>query len=584
MMYRYIIYILFLLSGATGLVYEVLWHRKLTLIFGSTVYAASTILSVFFSGLALGAYLIGRSVDRGRYAISMYAVLEGLIGTFGICSPLLLSYIDDIYLRLVPHLGSGIAGITAARFVLAYLVLLLPTTLMGATLPVLVKLVSESDCSVSFNAGRLYGVNTIGAAIGAFLAAIVLVPLFGVNESIYLTGTLNVLIGTVAFFLFRKQYRIPFRSYQAASPARTPAQNYLLAFFCVAGFISMVYQVAWLRVLFQISGSSVYAFGLILSVFIVGLGLGSEVTTRFLMRIPSVIMALIFVEAAASLYTLFLVNYYDRLPLLYTYLRTSFGFWEFGGSFAINIAIISVMILFPTLLFGAAFPLLAAGYARAASTSGGDVGAVYAVNTIGGVIGSFVGGFFLLPHLGSQATVLSMAVTGLVLSMGLAFLVPKKIHKIAIVSLCVCAIALAGTLHRPWDPRLIDSAPYITHYSSVREQTNAKRNDRLMYYKEGVNVNVSVFGDYQARVININGKPMATVVLTDKSNQYLLGHLPMLLHPDPKNSLVIGLGAGMTFSALVRHGEPADVVEISPEVVDGALLFRKHNRSVLDQP
>ncbi|GJM43996.1 MAG: spermidine synthase [Gemmatimonadota bacterium] len=581
---RYLIYALFLLSGSTGLVYEVLWHRELTLVFGSTIYAATTILTVFFTGLALGAFLIGRAMDRGIHPLATYGILEVAIGLFGICSPLLFNGIDRVYLLLLPHVDTGLIGLTAVRFVLAYLALLLPTTLMGATLPVLVKLVSEADSAVSSNAGRLYGLNTSGAALGAFLAAIVLIPLVGgVHESLYLTGAVNLLIGGTALLLLRRHGFVP-----AASPKRehqhTSIQKWVLAFFCVAGFLSMAYQVAWIRVLFQVTGSTIYAFGLILSIFIVGVGLGSELATRFLGRIRSAIAALIAVEVAASLYTLFLANYYDHLPVLFTRLATEYGLTEFGGYFVIKMIIISIVMFFPTLMFGAAFPFVAAVYARSTSSSGGDVGSVYALNTVGGVLGSFLGGFVLLPRFGAQNTIIAMSVGGLVLSVALTFLLAGRTLRVAVASVCLGSVALFALVHEAWDVRLMDSAPYITHYESAEAQLDYQDNAGLMYYQEGVNVNVSVYGHREAKQININGKPMATVMLTDVANQYLLGHIPMLLHPAPKQSVVIGLGAGMTFSALVRHGQPADCVEISPEVVPGTRLFARQNHSVLDQP
>jgi len=579
---RAIVYLLFFLSGSSGLIYEIIWSRKLTLIFGSTVYAVSTVLTVFFTGLALGAVLIGRAMDRGRDPVRTYIVLEILLGLFGICSPLIFMGIDQIYYHIQPMVASGLGGLTAVRFVLSFLGLLIPTTLMGATLPVLVKLVVKSDEGVASDAGRLYAVNTLGAALGTVLAAIVLVPLLGVNASLYAAGALNLTIGAVAFLLFRG------RQLSASSPppikplsaSHSTTQRKVLLLFAVVGFVSMVYQVAWIRLLVQVTGTTVYTFGLMLFVFIVGIGLGSQICTWLLPRIKAVILAFALVEFIASAYSLLLVSYFDQLPLVFVYLSASLT--GFTGLLLIKILINVLVLLVPTLMFGAAFPLVAAVFAKKAEGSAGDIGLVYSSNTIGGVVGSFVGGFILLPALGAQITIVTMSALGLVIAASIASMQVKGARQIIVVTACGGVFLLGQAMYRPWDKILINSGPYWRTYSSVESIANLKNN--FLYYKEGVNVNVAVVGDIKPEIIFINGKPMASTMFTDVANQYLLGHIPMLLHPNPKSAMVIGLGAGMTFGSLVLHGEPADVIEISPEVVDGARLFSEFNRSALDQP
>ena len=188
-LYTWVLYLLFFLSGATGLIYEIMWNRKLTLIFGSTVYSVTTILTVFFAGLALGAYLIGRRVDYIKSPLYLYIGLEFAIGLFGFASPLLFGAIDWSHSLLYPFLGDTPVRLTALRFALSFIALLIPTTLLGATLPVLVKLVAKNDAGVAESAGRLYAVNSLGAALGTLLAATSLIPLLGVNGSLYLAGS-----------------------------------------------------------------------------------------------------------------------------------------------------------------------------------------------------------------------------------------------------------------------------------------------------------------------------------------------------------------------------------------------------------
>ena len=578
---RFLLYLLFFLSGSTGLGYEIIWNRKLTLIFGGTVYAVSTVLTVFFTGLALGALLIGREMDKGRSPIKAYILLEVLIGIFGICSPLLFVGIDAVYYHIQPLVGSSLAGLTAIRFVLSFLALIVPTTLMGATLPVLVKLVATADQEVAEKAGRLYAINTVGAALGTILGAIVLIPLMGVNGSLYALGLVNLGIAAAAYVVFRGSPAQAKPPVQVEEP-HTPLERYILFLFGIVGFVSMVYQVAWIRLLIQVTGSTIYTFGLMLSVFIVGVGLGSEISTRLLHRIKNSLLAFVLIEMAASAYSLVLVSEFDRLPMLFTSLALEQDA-GFTGILLLKVLINAIVLLFPTLMFGAAFPVVASIFASRASRSGGDIGSVYSVNTIGGVLGSFIGGFFILPALGTQTTIVATSIVGLLVVVAAAVRLEAAAQQAASLVACA-AVGIAGfVFYQPWNVGYINAGPYLLQFPST-DTLRTFADKRILFYEEGVNVNVAVTGDRKAELIYINGKPMASTVLTDKANQYLLGHIPMLLHPDPKRSMVIGLGAGMTFGALVRHGGDSDVIEISPEIIDGARMFGEHNRYVLDQP
>jgi spermidine synthase len=288
------------------------------------------------------------------------------------------------------------------------------------------------------------------------------------------------------------------------------------------------------------------------------------------------------VEIAASAYCLWGVSYFDRLPVLFTYM--AIGREEFASFLAVKLVINLIVLLLPTLMFGAAFPLVAAIYAERAASSGGDIGLVYSANTVGGIFGSFVGGFLLLPAFGAQATITAAGVAGLAVAASIALTLERRRQRTGVLISSGLALAIGVVLYHPWDARLINSAPYIPKYANVETLLESKSWGRLLYFKEGINVNVSVIGNPDPNSIYINGKPMASTMITDVANQYLLGHLPMLLHPNPRRSLVIGLGAGMTFGALASHGTPTDCVEISPEVVEGARLFGDYNRSVLDRP
>src|SRR5437016_545390 len=276
--------LLFFLSGATGLVYELLWVRLLYQAFGSTIQSVTTVVAAYMGGLGLGAWLLGRRADRHPRPAALYGGLEIAIGAFGLVSPLVLALVHQGYVAASRAWHRSGGASVALRFGLAAVVLLVPTTLMGGTLPVLTRAFTGADrAELKRSLGRLYGLNTLGAVVGTALAGFFLIEWVGIRASLWGTALVNLLIGVSALRLPDPRAAAP-----PPDPGRQPETNHIapqlrriaLVLLALTAFASLLDEIAWTRVLVMIVGGSTYAFTLVLLVFLLGIGAGSAVVAR----------------------------------------------------------------------------------------------------------------------------------------------------------------------------------------------------------------------------------------------------------------------------------------------------------------
>jgi spermidine synthase len=275
------------------LVYEVVWMRMLTLVFGATAFATSTILASFFAGLALGSFYFGRVIDRGRDPLRVYAFLEAGIGVFAFLMPVLFAGLTGLYVLLSRQLAIGFFGISLIRFACSFLVLLVPTTLMGGTLPVIVKFFAKRHERLGWHVGHLYSVNTFGAVVGTLSAGFILILMLGVKESAYVAGAVNLLIAGIVLALARRLSVRPVADVtaevseevpQAGWGAATSSRLALLALWAVgiSGFCALALEVFWTRALVFFLDNSTHAFTTILTAFLLGIAIGSFLVARFI--------------------------------------------------------------------------------------------------------------------------------------------------------------------------------------------------------------------------------------------------------------------------------------------------------------
>jgi len=581
-----------LVSGASALMYQVVWLRALELLFGTTAFATATVLSAYMAGLGLGAHAFGGWIDRHARidAVKVYGWMEGGVALYAAITPLLWRLLDAADMRF--HQGVAPSPLVASllKFALAFAALLPPTFLMGGTLPVVCKAVARSTADAGRAAGLLYGANTLGAAFGVFLSGFVVLPAAGMRAVTFAAAGFSLLVCFVALRSRSRPGAAQFAPSQRAdenprdNPRHTPV---LLILFGVSGAVAMLYEVAWTRVLAVVLGSTVYAFSAMLGTFLLGIALGSWAFAVFSARHRPGLGAFAVLQIAAGVLVLVGLNQFDELP--YRFVRI-FA-WSGGNPAAIDFGralLCASVLLPPTLVLGAVFACFIDVSRRSASV-GSRVGVAYLANTTGNIAGAVLTGFVVIPWAGVQRTLMAGALVS-----GLAGLVAwflrdarsglrTSLPAIAMAALIGVAVARV----HPWDKTMLTSGMAVDPAKALpltRSEFDGRIHEKTnLFYREGVQATVSVDRWQDDLFLSVNGKVDAST--GDAFTQLFLGHLPMLLHASPSRVLVIGLGSGTSLGAVACHAaDRIDCVEIEPATVEAARHFLRLNRCALDDP
>jgi spermidine synthase len=597
-MRRRAFFVLFALSGAAALVYEVVWTRLLTLQVGHGLAAASTVLAAFMGGLAIGAAAGGRIGQRmsPQRALRAYAGLEAAIAATALLLPVLLSALRTPLAALYAN-GDGGLAFAVVRLGSSLLLLSLPAAAMGATFPIASRWVVRHASSVSSEAGRLYAVNTLGAAAGALLAGFVLLPVLGLWGATLVGVVLNLMAAAGAWWISTRpatSETIPAasRSAKAAGAGRKTAPALVetvagrpgvaAAALGVTGFASLTLQVVWTRLLASILGPTTYAFSAVVAVFILGIAGGSALGAWLSRRLRTASLALAICVIVAGGLALAATTMVDATVLSVAHLVASpqVTFQQV----LIQEWMLAAAILLPlALAFGAAFPLALAVAARTDDTMVADLGLVYAVNTAGAIFGALLAGFALIPWLGLHDTIRVVAVLTAVAGAAIAAVERRSSSWLAFglaVTVCVGAWFVPS-----WNPLLLSSGAY-KYAPSLRgpDLETALTAGELSYYREGATGTVAVRRLAGTTSLSIDGKVDASDA-ADMLTQRMLAHVPLLLHPAPKKAAILGLGSGVTLGSALTHGlERAVVLEISPEVVEASRFFEAANHRALQNP
>ncbi|MSQ97671.1 MAG: hypothetical protein EXR85_00005 [Xanthomonadales bacterium] len=602
-----LIYACFFLSGTAGLIYEVVWARQLGLFLGITSYAHTAVIAAYMLGLALGSWLLGRGSDRFLNPLRFYAWLELVIALFAATTPWLFEFLQSAYAS-----WAGIAGVTGnsahlTRFAIALAALLLPTFLMGGTLPLLVRGVVHSLPQLGAVTGRLYGLNTLGATLGTALAGFVLLPWLGVVNTIFCGVVINIGIALVILSLPRAVVApqtartlkddtvmdTPALT-SALTPELTPVLTmgqrvFLLTGFAAAGFAALLIQLAWIRSMVLVVGGSVYAFSITLTSFLAGIGMGSLIYSRWLSRrqLPderfALAASLAFFAGLAILLGLLVIV---RLPRWFLQGYDAGWVDDFATYQVFIFALSLAPMILPTLLMGALFPLLAVTWTRSQESAGRGIGSAYAVNTLGTIFGALLGGLVLLPSLGIQHSIILAA--GIYVAAAIGFWLAAHHPRPLTTAVAVSVFLLAAYLLPSWDRMMMARGIYYEPQQYVEglhdgDLEGVVRAEPLLYYGEGLEGTVSVVQEEVQRALRINGKVDASSE-SDLQSQVSAGQLAALIHPKPRNALLIGLGSGVTAGALLTHRSIGEltVLEMSPQVVEASAFFADTNRHALE--
>lgn len=581
----------FFLSGTASLIYQVAWAKALGMVFGSTVYAITTVLAVFMGGLALGSDWFGRWSESRRNPLALYGGMELGIAALGAVSLFGLVAVRALYIRIFPSIENWMLAGAALRFSASAVVLFPATFLMGGTFPVLVRGLRADTGQIGKRVSRLYWVNTLGAVAGTVVAGFLLLPALGLERTVLAAVSVNAFAGVIAVHVGREYAGRFAEEGKRKKPqqALAPGQ-FLLAAFALVGATAMAYEVSWTRLLATMVGSSTYAFTVMLATFLAGIALGSAAFEFWARRgreatLGGFAATQTFTAAAA----LGFLGSLPRLPeVIADVLRSTKP--SFHGLILAQCLTSGLAMLPAAFLFGFNFPLVTAlivGSREGAPGESATAGRAYAANTCGAIAGAIAAGFWLLPQIGAFRLVGVAAGVNLVLAIMLSLHNNKRLALALGVNFALAGgitfVVLSGAFY---NRALATFGAELYSFMHTRTLTIAEMAETLdvPFAEDGPNATVAVLRAEKYLALRINGKVDASNL--DTRTQLLLGHLGPFFHSRPRRALVIGFGSGMTLAALARYPEfeQLDCVEIEPAVVRAAPYFESLNNGVLRDP
>ncbi len=572
--------IFFTLSGATSLILQVVWVRRLIGVFGASSLAIATVLATFMAGLAIGSWVGGRWADRlvqskaappTNNPFFYYGVAEVVVGVSALLILPLIDHYAGANAWLWQQLGDTPWLLAGARFFLTATVLLVPTTAMGATLPLLIRRVTQGQDGLQAlgqRLGFLYASNTIGALFGAAAAGFWLIPLFGVSLSNQIAAGMAFFVGIMAMVAAWMRPTQPAPAPATKPPPALPSKRTaVLWLYALSGGIAMCLEVLWSRTLAIVNGSSVYSFTIVLCTFLVGISAGSAVAAKLWSRTqrPLRVLAGLFLFAGAGI--LFFQLLADELPGLFLALVE-------GTELSVDTVLtahvfLSALIIVPTALaMGAVMPVAIRAYVGTAEHVGTDVGRAYASNTLGAIIGSIAGGFLILPGPGLELGARVAALVMLAMATWAALLDCRR----ALIPAIAAVLAVGVLLSPGWNRSDFTAGLFRTHQASryIREGGLFQR--EIVYYRDGISTTVSVEKLAGGWVLRNNGKVEASN-RHDMPTQILVGLMPVLFHGGEEQEVfLVGYGSGVTVGsiAIAPMVKKVDVVELEPAVYEAA--------------
>lgn len=573
----------YFLSGFCALVYQAAWIRMFSRVFGSTVFAMSVVLAVFFGGLALGSHYFGRVSVRARNPVRLYGGLEAAVGLYVLAFPWILGAAERFYSAVYPAVYQEFGVVLAIRAVVSLAVLIVPTVLMGGTLPVLSRHFVRGLAQAGPRAGLVYGLNAVGAAIGSLLTGFVLIRALGVSGAHALAGAVNLALGVAALLISAKTspagtfteevatgHETPGTgASQAGTSAHTPRTIALvIGCFALSGFVSMAYELVWLRYLVLYFRDTIYLYTAIITAFVLGIGAGSLAISGHASAMKRPVRVFALLQAGIGLFTIIAVY----LPVPF-YQKV----WDLGETSSLWVlALVFALLLPPTLLMGATFPVVTRVITIDVRTVGRRIGTAYALNMIGSILGSLAGGFILFNTLGLQWTLCllfgaNMVMAALLLSSEQGASGANRWAWTAPVVLAV-AFSLVSSLPEKGLPKLV-------------LERKLPPNTRILAIREGISGTTWAVKESDSSTTLWEG----SVRISGTTDKVFLvqGFIPMLLTPDvPERVLGLAFGGGLSYYAarLFPEVERMDFVDMSRANIEVSLDYFPENSGLKTDP
>jgi len=568
---RWPVLAIFILSGAAGLIYEVVWARQLVLVFGNTTQAVSAILTGFFGGIAIGSVIGGRIADRAKRALRMYGLLELILVVIVLLTPVTFRLLHDVYRGAFQSLESSPTILALIRFGLSLLALGPATILMGATLPTLTRHLSRDPASLTTSFGRLYAANTVGGIVGTIAAGFVLIELLGLTGTLLVGAACSAIAGVSAIILDLRRGALPAAMStpaEASSPSAGPRPRVRLALIVayVSGLTSLGYQVLWTRLLASGTGDSTYVFTTILTVFLIGLALGAVAFNLARTRLRTINLLALGQVVIAVLVLLGMVLITNRGVIGLLHLTSNFG--SLFSDFALPVVFV---VLPATFVMGLTFPAASALIADPEGHVGSNSGLLLSANTLGAITGTFVIPFLVIPLFGSPVALALIALINV--AMGIALALGARIEErlprlvtsgagAVMAVVLVGALAAGGLFIDPSTARIL--ASHGTVVKSAEDDIASVQAGSLDGYDQ----------------LWVTGTSMTVLTVDTK----LMPILPLILRPNSATDLTVAFGMGSAWRAALNAGLTATAVELVPSVPEMFGVFYPDAPEVLANP
>jgi len=557
--------ILAMASGISALAYELLWERELALVFGASQYAVATVLAAFMAGLGLGAHAGGKLADHFRNPLRVLGLVELLMAVLGPSLTLGFHHIPGLAAHILPDISVFEPSALGLRFGLSFVLMLPATLLMGASFPLMVRSTGSEPGKFHRGIAWLYAANTAGGVLGVLGASFFLLPHFGVSAVVATGAVSNLLAAGIATGWRRSS---PVEQTVTPQTEDTAAiRPMLLALAALSGGAVLAGETLWNRVLAIVLPNSTYTFAILLAIYLLGLSAGGFLVRKWIgSRRPILLWARIQLLMAG--WMLAVIPLCSTVPVWIRHHRPPAG-W--GRVLLTPLSVGGLLILPAALLLGAAWPLLLAAAAPQTETGGRRIGKMSLLNSAGAAVGAGLGGWMLLPLLGFGGAFLSLAALHLLMFTLTAAPGRRRLPALAVIVLVGCALLLPDFLRIPLP------------------STTARPEDwRTLFYREGPTGTVTVLEDLRhgGRSLYVDNSSVIGDSFDALKVARMLGLLPVLLHPDPEASLVIGFGAGVTTATLAAAGHGGEIVarEIVPTVAEAAPFFNAVNHGILNDP
>lgn len=576
----------FVLSGFAALLYQTAWLRQFSLVFGTSELAVAAVLAAYMGGLSLGAGVAARYVSRITRPVLFYGLLEAGIALSALAVPFLLQGARFLYIAVwggqpEPVDASGL-GQSFFYLTVAFIVLAIPTTFMGATLPLLTKYVVQTKEQIGSRVGLLYATNTLGAIGGTVMAGFVLLPLLGLNGTIWVGVVINLLVFLLAAVIARaigdhnrlhqedsldntsEEVSADESESKLESESATNTRLWILPLMLFSGANSFVYEVLWTRLLGHILGGSITAFATMLAGFLTGIAIGSAIASRFAKTRSQALHLFVVVQCGIALTSILI---YQLLPLALP---------ETAGLNG-NVFFAIIVLLPATLFIGATFPLAVRILATSTTDAAPASARVYSWNTVGAILGATVAAFFIIPIFKYEGTIKLAVLLNAGLAFASAFLIAGRVRTTAIFP-ALLVLGIVVLYHPKMPEEILRSSP-------VSPMTDGE----IVFYEVGRSATVVVIEEGGSFYLRTNGLPEAAASEIgsppERRSQRYLSILPVLARPQIDSMLVIGFGGGVVLEAVPSSVSSVDVIELEPQVIQANRFYgdRRENNP-LDDP